>query len=152
MKKNTVTVLVAGSVLAATLAGCSGKDDNPKDDPSEDATTSEGVDPDKVSPTDLPPFPTLKKKQGGAIGDLELGDCATDAGMQRVSGTLTSSQKKAADFLVTVSWTTSGNDVMGLGWKFLRNVAPGDSVEFTIKAKVADGASQCVSGVEYGKA
>ncbi len=152
MTKTSVTALLAASLLALPLAGCSGDDEDPQADGSESPSSSESIDPGNVSPSDLPPFPTLKKKQGGAIGDLELGDCATDAGKQEVSGTITSSQKRTTDFLVTVSWTTSGNDVMGLGWKFLKGVKPGDSVDFTIKADVADGATQCVKGVEYGKA
>jgi hypothetical protein len=60
----------------------------------------------------------------GAVPDLTLGECKTDAGDEAVSGSLKSSQDATADFLVTVSWTTA--------------------------AKVAAGATQCVKGVEYG--
>ena len=113
---------------------------------------TEGVDPANVSPSDLPDVPALKRERGGAIKDLELGECATDKGKQEVAGTITSSLEKKADYLVTVSWTTSSGDVMGRGFAVLKGVAPGASEDFTIEAKVAGGATQCVSGVVYGKA
>jgi hypothetical protein len=154
MTMKTLAVLLAGGVMAATLTGCSGDDGDktPDADASKSPSQSESVDPDKVSPTDLPKIPVLKKEQGGAIKDLELGDCDTDKGEQVVSGTLTSSAGKPADFLVTVSWTTGSGDVMGRGFKLVKGLAPGESVDFDIEAQVADGATQCVPGVVYGKA
>jgi hypothetical protein len=86
----------------------------------------------------------------GAVPDLTLGECKTDAGDEAVSGSLKSSQDATADFLVTVSWTTATGDVMGRGYSVLKKVAPGQTVTFEIKAKVAAGATQCVKGVEYG--
>jgi hypothetical protein len=86
----------------------------------------------------------------GDIRDLTLGECKTDAGQQTVSGSLTSTQTATADFLVTVSWTNATGDVMGRGYSVLKKVAPGQTVKFDIKAKVAAGATQCVKGVEYG--
>ena len=67
-----------------------------------------------------------------------------------MSGSLTSTQPATADFLVTVSWTTATGDVMGRGYSVLKKVAPGQTVTFEIKAKVAAGATQCVKGVEFG--
>ena len=82
--------------------------------------------------------------------DLTLGECKTDAGQESVSGSITSTQSATADFLVTVSWTNATGDVMGRGYSVLKKVAPGQTVTFEIKAKVAAGATQCVKGVEYG--
>jgi hypothetical protein len=97
-------------------------------------------------------MPAIPKVQGaqGAIGDLTLGDCATDAGKQTVTGEITSSAKKSADYLVTLSWTTSDSDVMGRGFAVLQDVEPGATETFEIQAKVAKGATLCVPGVVYG--
>jgi hypothetical protein len=147
MNKNTIIAALLAGTLAVGVSGCSKDDDKPKADKS--PSGSESVDPGRVSPTDLPTPPTVQNEKG-AITDLTLGDCATDAGQQTVSGELTSSANKAQDFLVTVSWTTAANDVMGRGFKVFQNLAPGETVEFKITAKVADGATQCVQGVSYG--
>lgn len=153
MTKKAISLALAAGVLAAALAGCTG-DGTPGAEGSASATggATEGVDPANVSPSDLPDIPALKRERGGAIKDLELGECPTDKGKQEVTGTVTSSLKRKADYLVTVSWTTSSGDVMGRGFAVLKGVAPGSSEDFTIEAKVADGATQCVSGVVYGKA
>ncbi len=152
--KKAISLALAAGVLAAALTGCTDDGDGtPEADGSGSASAAtEGVDPSNVSPSDLPDIPALKRERGGAIKDLDLGECATDKGKQEVSGTITSSLKKRADYLVTVSWTTSSGDVMGRGFAVLKGVAPGASKDFTIEAKVADGATQCVSGVVYGKA
>lgn len=140
-------LLIAGALMFAS--GCSG-DDAPTDSSSDatSASPTEGVDPAKVSPK-LKKLPTVKKAKGG-IRDLELGKCATEAGSQTVKGTITSSAKKAADYLVTVSWTTGAGDVMGRGFAVMQDVAPGDSVDFSITAKIKRGATRCVPGVTYG--
>jgi hypothetical protein len=151
---NKMVSLMAAGLLVGTLAGCS-SDGSETPDAKGDSTSpssSQSVDPGNVSPPNLPEVPVLKRERGGAIKDLSLGDCATDAGKQQVSGTITSSLKRPADYLVSVSWTTSAGDVMGRGFKLLKGVAPGAKQDFTIEAKVADGATQCVSGVVYGKA
>ena len=151
MTKKTISLALAGGLLAVALTGCSG-DETPDGDATGSPSASGSVDPGNVSPSDLPEVPTLKKERGGAITDLDLGECATDPGQQEVSGTITSSQDKPADYLVTVSWTTSSGDVMGRGFALLKRLGPGESQDFTIKAKVAKGATQCVPGVVYGKA
>lgn len=141
MKRALTTAAVA---LGFALAGCTGT-------PSTSTAPSSGpaVDPARVSPTDMPSPPTLKDPQG-AISDLTLGECATKPGEQKVKGKLTSSQKASADFLVTISWTTATGDVMGRGFTVVKGLAPGASKKFTITAKVAPGAVQCVKGVEFG--
>ncbi|MEZ5093179.1 hypothetical protein [Nocardioides sp.] len=152
MTKKTMSLALAAGLLAAALAGCSGDDDPGSEGSTSPSASSTGVDPGNVSPSDLPDIPVLKKEQGGARDDLELGECPTDSGKRAVKGTITSTLKKRADYLVTVSWTTSSGDVMGRGFALLKGVGPGESQDFTIRAKVADGATQCVPGVVYGKA
>jgi hypothetical protein len=147
------TLPLAAVALAAALTACSGDDEEPNADKSPSgsgpASAPASVDPSNVSPQNLPTVPEVKGAQG-AISDLTLGDCATEAGQQTVSGEITSSAKKAADYLVTLSWTTSDSDVMGRGFAVLQDVAPGATETFEIQAKVAKGASLCVPGVVYG--
>lgn len=140
-----VSTAVAGVVLGLALTGCGGA---PTPSPTA-ANTGPSVDPARVSPTDLPVPPAVKDPQG-AIRDLALGECKTTAGRQTVKGELTSSQKAVTDFLVTISWTTATGDVMGRGFKVVKALAPGETKKFEIKAKVSDGAVQCVKGVQFG--
>ncbi|MFT3970800.1 MAG: hypothetical protein QM695_11120 [Micropruina sp.] len=141
--KRVLTAAVAAA-LGFALVGCSGT--APEPTPS---ASGAAVDPARVSPTNLPVPPMVKDPQG-AISDLTLGECATKPGEQKVKGTLTSSQKASADFLVTISWTTATGDVMGRGFTVVKGLAPGATKKFTITAKVAPGAVQCVKGVEFG--
>lgn len=134
-------VIVAG----LALTGCT----TPTSDASAPASSVPAVDPSRVSPSDLPTPPVVADAKG-AIRDLTLGECKTDAGEETVSGSVTSTQTATADYLVTVSWTNATGDVMGRGYSVLKKVAPGQTVKFDIKAKVAAGATQCVKGVEYG--
>jgi hypothetical protein len=154
MKTRTLTSLLFTVVLAVSAAGCSGDSNKNKDKdatPSKSASPSdsESVNPDNVSPP-LKPVPTVKGEKGD-IDALTMGECDTAAGAQSIAGKITSSAKKPVDYLVTVSWTTAGGDVMGRGFKVLDNVAPGATKSFKIKAKVAEGATQCVKGVAYGQ-
>lgn len=144
MRKLTAGLALA-IVAGLALTGCT----KPSSDATTPASSVPAVDPSRVSPTDLPTPPVVKDAQG-AVRDLTLGECKTDAGDETLSGSLTSSQSAAADFLVTVSWTNATGDVMGRGFSVLKKVAPGQTVTFEIKAKVAAGATQCVKGVEYG--
>lgn len=144
-----VGVLLAGA-LTVGLSACSGDSKDPDPKPSASSSSPGAVDPSRVSPTDLPSVPVLAQEEGGDLKDLTLGDCNTEAGEQKVDASLTSTLGSRQDFVVSLSWTTSANDVMGRGFKVLRNVAPGETREFTIKAKVADGAAVCVPGVSYG--
>jgi hypothetical protein len=147
MTSRPLTALLAALALAAALTACS-SDDEPEGGEKSPAAT-ESVDPANVSPPNLPKVPQVKGEKG-AIDALTLGECETDAGQQTVTGEITSPAKKSADFLITVSWTTSDSDVMGRGFAVLQDVEPGDTEEFEISAKVAEGATQCVPGVVFG--
>jgi hypothetical protein len=147
MNKNTIIAALLAGTLAVSVSACSNDDKPKKADKSPSAT--ESVDPANVSPTDLPTPPAVLKSKG-AITDLTMGDCKTDAGQQSISGELTSSVNKKQDFLVTVSWTTAAGDVMGRGFQVFQNLEPGKTVQVKIDAKVSDGATQCVKGVSYG--
>lgn len=150
MKTNKIAAIALSGFLAFSVSACSKdekKDKDPKADKSPSA--SESVDPGRVSPSDLPVPPKVRKEKG-AISDLTMGECETKSGKQSIDGELKSSAKAPADFLVTVSWTTASGDVMGRGFKVFQDLGPGENVKFTIDAEVADGATQCVKGVSYG--
>jgi hypothetical protein len=143
--RNLTAGLALAIVAGLALTGCT----KASSDATTPASSVPAVDPSRVSPTYLPTAPVVKDAKG-AVRDLTLGECKTDAGDETVSGSLTSSQSAAADFLVSVSWTNATGDVMGRGYSVLKKVAPGKTVTFEIKAKVSAGATQCVKGVEYG--
>ncbi|HML52077.1 MAG TPA: hypothetical protein PKD84_11835 [Propionicimonas sp.] len=146
MTKEIMNIRIATALtalaLGITLTGCT-SGSNPA------ASQAPQVDPSRVSPTYLPTPPSVKDSQGD-IKDLVMGDCQTEAGKQSIDGTLTSSLADTADFLVTVSWTNATGDVMGRGFSVIQDLKPGKTATFTITAKVAPGATQCVKGVEYG--
>lgn len=144
------TAVVATSLLG--LAGCSGDSDKePKGSGSSGAAASPtgSVDPDKVSPTDLPTEPAVKD-EAGAVQDATFGDCSTDAGKQTVTGSLTSSAKKSQDYVVTVSWVNDTSDVLARGVVVVKDLAPGASKKFTIDADVPKGAATCTFHVVRG--
>lgn len=141
MNTRIATALTA-LALGMSLTGCTSAADPT-------ASQAPQVDPSRVSPTFLPTPPVVKESQGD-IKDLVMGDCQTEAGKQSIDGKLTSSLTESADFLITVSWTNATGDVMGRGFHVIQDLEPGKTATFTINAKVAPGATQCVKGVEYG--
>lgn len=153
MSRMTRSVIVVVGVLLLALTGCSlGKEAEGEplgqQSASPSAPASASVDEGSISPP-LKELPTVTKPKG-AIKALTLEECSMGAGGQSVKGSITSIAKQQADYLVTVSWTTSDHDVMGRGFAVLSDVDPGETVDFTIKAKVKEGASLCVPGVVYG--
>lgn len=113
------------------------------------AGTPTSIDTSRISPTGMPTPPQVKDAKGD-IKDLTVGQCATGAGQQTVTGELKSTLSAAADFLVTISWTNATGDVMGRGFQVVKALEPGKSEKIEITAKVGAGATQCVTGVEYG--
>lgn len=145
MKARAVVTGGMVAVLAAAgLAGCG--DDAPAPDP---APTQATVDQSRLSP-DLPKDPSIANPTG-AVKDVTLEGCDLGAGEQSIKGTVKSSAKKSVDYVVTVSWINATYDVRGRGITVLKDVKAGSSKEFTVKAKVLDGATQCVTNVQYGK-
>ena len=148
MLKRTCTALAA--VLMLLAVGACSKDKESADPPKPSPSAEESVDPGNVSPPNLPKVPIVRNERG-AIKDLTLAECKTDAGAQTVSGEITSSAKVPVDYLVTVSWTTSTGDVMGRGFAVVQDIEPGATESFDISAKVKDGATQCVKGASFGR-
>lgn len=136
---NTKTT-IAAIAFGLCLAGCAA---------APTPTPSASIDPGRISPVGMPTPPDVAGAKGD-IKDLTTGECPTAAGEQTVSGELKSTLTDTADFLVTISWTNATGDVMGRGYKVIQDLAPGQAKKFDITAKVADGATQCVKGVQYG--
>lgn len=151
MRSRTTTrltaALVATLATAALTAGCSG--DEPEQRPESADETTEGVDASRVSPDDLPEVPEIRQPVG-AVGDLELGDCDTGPGEVTVTGEVTNSAEFRRDVLVVLSWTNDTSDVLGRGVAVLQDLEPGESVDVTVEADVAEGATQCVPNVRRG--
>ncbi len=107
------------------------------------------VDTGRVSP-ELPEEPTLTSEQG-AVQDASFGSCDASAGRQKVSGSITSTATERTDYVVTVSWINETSDVLARGVAVLKGVTPGESVDFTVSARVPKGASTCTYRVVRGR-
>lgn len=149
-----LAAMVGVSLSLLVVTGCSGEDDSSRDgssgasvSPSVDPTAS--VDPNRVSPTDLPAVPKVKQSKG-AIKDASFGDCHSDAGKQTVTGTITSSAKLPRDYVVTVSWINDTSDVLARGVTVVHDVEPGAAQKFRLTADVPKGASTCTFNVVRG--
>ena len=153
MMKLTNSLIVA-VLLAFSLAACSGDEepgkDKPKADSSKSPSAQESVNEENVSPPNLPKKPRIRGEKG-ALKDVTFEECGTKAGPQTTAGEVTSSAKKAVDYLVSVSWTTGSGDVMGRGCAVIEDLQPGATETWEISAKVKDGATQCVNGASYGR-
>lgn len=108
------------------------------------------IDPDRVSPENLPTIPPEPKDVAGALADVKYDECSTEVGDQTVKGKVTNSTDKATDYVVVVSWINDTHDVMGRGVTMLRDVPKGKPVDFTVEAEVAKPATQCVVSAYRG--
>lgn len=152
MRVARVRTLLAGALvpaLVAGLAGCTSDGDDKKADESSSPSTQAGVDPSKVSPTDLPQPPAIENA-AGARQDAEMGECQTDAGSQEVTGKVTNSGGEPIDYVVVVNWVNPTSDVMGRGIAVLKAVEPGAAVDWSVTAEVAEGADSCTLNVQKG--
>lgn len=146
----TPRLRTAAALLALTLplAACSGDDDGGKEAGGKDDAT-QAVDPARVSPSDLPKVPDLKKAKG-AIADASFGECATAAGTQEVTGTVTNGTKKATDYVVTVSWVNDTSDVLARAVATLERLEPGEERGVELAAEVPDAVTTCTFHVQRG--
>lgn len=151
MSHARVLLVASALVPGLLLAGCSGdgSDDDDAGAPGASSSAPASVDPDKVSPSDLPEVPAVRGAKG-ALDDVEFGDCATDAGEQQVTGTVTNSTRKQRDYAITVSWTNDASDVLARGVAVVDAVAVGASEDFELGADVPDAATTCTFFVQRG--
>ncbi len=149
-------LLLVPAVLVS-LAACSDDGDDGGggggggDAAASDSPTSDATTPTTISPPDLPAEPTVEQSQGAADDvTWSQADCATAAGDQSTEGTVENPTRAPVDYAITVNWTNDTFDVLGRGVAVVRDVAPGKTVEWSVDAEVADGATQCVPKVERG--
>jgi len=123
--------MVAVAVLLSATA-CSG-DDEPKGGktPSKAPTSADtGI----ISP-ELPKDPKFEGKTDGVIKDVVVKSCDTEKGPVAAAGTATNSSKKTQDIVVSISWAvTTTSDVVARGIASLKDVKPGDTVDWDVKA------------------
>ncbi|MFT4299696.1 MAG: FxLYD domain-containing protein [Aeromicrobium sp.] len=132
----TPRAALVGSLLAAALvltAGCGGGDDSP---------SKTQVNPENVSPQDLPDVPDLPGAEG-AIADATFGECGTDAGSQTVEGEVENSTKAAANYVVAISWINERSDVLARGVTEIQDVKAGKTEGFEVTAEVPEGVGSC---------
>ena len=139
------TALTAVLVGAVVLAGCSGDDA-----PAATTATVPAVDPDRVSPGDLVPVPTLADGGEGAVSDVTFGACPTAAGTHTVTATVRNSAAQARDYVITVSWVNATFDVLARGVAVVAAAEPGVATGAELSAAVPDGAADCTFLVTAG--
>lgn len=143
-------------VLLLTLGACSG-DSEPDAEPAPiaeatgeaEAQADEGV----ISPANLPADPEFRNKAQGVIKDVSMEKCDTGPGKVTASGTATNSGDSARDVVVTVSWTVgSTGDVVAKATGAVRDLAPGESGEWSVDAEVpGSDAASCVTLAQAGQ-
>ncbi|CAN5422532.1 hypothetical protein BH11ACT8_BH11ACT8_16870 [soil metagenome] len=148
--------LVVATALA--LSGCSGDSEGSgtSDTPSGSSTAAGGEsatdDPSASSAPapDLPLAPTIKQAVGASSDiDWDPASCTTDAGRRTVKGTVTNPTRKRRGYVITITWI-SGAQVLGRGIAVVQGVQPGKEADWSLTAKVLDGADQCVPNVLRG--
>lgn len=154
----SVAAVSCALLLGVALSSCSNDDDPgdgtsvaPTGGASESTTPAPTDDPSSSEPVAEPGGGPSVDGAQGAIADLELGKCSTEAGAQTVTGEVTSSADKKVDYVVTLHWTTDEASGVGDGFAVVRNVSPGQTKKFTVKAEVGKGATKCIPHVVYGK-
>lgn len=130
--KSSRIVMVAVAVLLSASA-CSGNDD-PKGGTSPSTSPSASDTGGIISPP-LPKDPKFKGKPEGIIADVVVDSCDTETGTVKASGKATNSAKQAKDIVVSISWAvTTTSDVVARGIATLKDVAPGDTVDWDVEA------------------
>jgi hypothetical protein len=132
VKASRIVVLVVAVLMGATA--CSG-DDKPSADKPSPTSAPTTQDTGIISPADLPKIPKFTGKTTGIINDTVQDSCDTAPGPVNASGTVTNSGSKPQDLVVVISWAvTSTSDVVARGVATLKDVAAGDTVDWSVKA------------------
>lgn len=128
--------------LALSVGACS----------ADSATTEPTPTATRVKSTPLPQVPNLGAKPAGIAKDVKITECPTAKGNQVAKGTVTNSAKEARDLSIIVIWLKNNSgDPLGSGIAVLKQVAPGKSEHFEIKANVVEQADRCVLNAQAGQ-
>ena len=152
--RHPIRSTAVAAVVLVLGAGCglvgSGGDDEPTTD--QKAAAQETIDPDRLSPDDLPEVPTIDDPTG-AVKDVTIGDCPTKKGRNTVEGSLKNPTDDPQDYVVTISWITPRSDVVARGVATIEDVAGGASEDFEIEgsAVAQAGTYSCTTNVVRGE-
>lgn len=138
-------VLVTALVMGLAITGCSG------DAASGDA--SSGVTRTEPKSTPLPSHMDLGPSPAGIAKDVKITECPTAKGAVVAKGTAKNSGKKPTDMSIMVIWlkSDSGNP-LGSGIAALKQVKPGESKDWSVKATLVADADRCVLNALAGTA
>jgi hypothetical protein len=137
-------LLVAGlgaAFLAASLAGCTTGTSTPEPTPTSSASLTPGL-------TDIEDTPGSGANLEGALADNTMGSCERDGDEWVVSGTITNSTDKTADYRIYVSLLNSSNDTRALVQVDVDGVAVDASEDWDTSIPVAEDGLSCVLRVE----
>lgn len=136
----------AAAVMMLSLAACS-QDGDPgaSADPSKPA----GSEATTTSTTEPPPSTQVIEDMGddfrGILADVDMQDCSLEKGTGAAGGTVTNSDKDAADISIAVIWLKKDSgDSVAIGEWTAKDVAPGETVEWSIEKKLKSNAARCV--------
>jgi hypothetical protein len=155
--------IIASLAVLASLSGLSActktKDATPDPNASAstaDATVSESTD---ATPTDEPSstqvFTDMGDDFAGILSDVTTEKCPVEKGAVEAKGTVVNSAKKARDIFIGVIWLKkdSGDSVDGgLGEFTAKNVGPGETVKWSVKAELGQKPGRCVLQAKSNKA
>lgn len=105
-------------------------------------------------PVSVPPVPrppTFRYPPVSARGDVQLTSCATEAGHQRVRGTILNSAAHSRDYAIIVLWLRNDSGTpFGSTLIIVRNVTAGTHRTFEATTTVVARADKCVIDVTAG--
>ncbi|HHU08803.1 MAG TPA: hypothetical protein GXZ60_02125 [Intrasporangiaceae bacterium] len=126
--------------------------DGATDAGTESATDSETAEETEAGP-DRDPVVELEGEAAGIRSDVTLDSCDLTAGAVQATGSVTNSADEARDVVVMIVWLEQESNSSLARKTFVeRDLAPGESVDFTLDAELAEDARECVVNARAGTA
>lgn len=152
-------VVLLSVTMAAALASCQRTSDGGSTEPTLSPTTPGASEPAAQSsaPSDQPSSTQVFTDMGadfrGVLADVTTEACPTTKGKVTAKGTVVNSAQEAADLFIGVIWLKpdSGDSVAMKEWT-AKNVAPGESVEWSVSATLPSKPGRCVLQAKANKA
>lgn len=134
------------AVGTLALSACSGDDGAASADKAGEGIVGSGV----ITPSDLPDAPRLKRERG-VIADTAIEECSTGPGVLEARGKVTNSAAAKRDLVVVVSWATSTSDVVARGVATMKDVRPGETSSWSVRAESDLDGLTCVPSAVAGR-
>lgn len=154
-----VGVAVLSGLLVVGVTGCQKSADTPSagsSTPSESAsaTPSESA---SATPSDQPSSTQVLTNMGddfrGILADVTTDACPVEKGKVTAKGSVVNSDAKAADISIGVIWLKpDSGDSVAIGEWTGKNVAPGESVDWSVTATLPSKPGRCVLQAKANKA